>query len=515
MTKIWGEGAFLPRRPPARALGEPWNGDASGSLRAKRADGWALLETDPSGRIARGNKLVPQVTGYRVAELTGWHLSRLHRDGAEHEVERALEQAVARGAEQVEGWQIRKDGSWFWAGWVIVARPASGFSVVVQDLTPTRNHLARVWAAEIDDAIRDGISPDGVLRLVARGARELLGAAACAVLSLDAGEESLQVRAVDGTLLGQLHGMPIPLLGTAEGEVVRTQQPLTVPDPPGGAGWHGSPLGTAGLRSAMLVPVPGCGRSSGLIAIADDRWRRFTAADARSVSVLALQARPAITHNQAHGDSAHLWATARDKVALEERHQLARELHDSVSQVLYSIGLGARTARHLLDRAPQEAYEPIDYILQLTEASLAEIRALIFELRPHALAEEGLVAALTKQIAALRTRYDVTTHPVLSPEPSVTMDIKLALYRVAQEAMQNIARHAQASNVTVRLTEGSSAIVLEITDDGVGFHPEQPFPGHLGLASMRKRITDVGGVLEINSAQGRGTRIRAQAPRTR
>jgi PAS domain S-box-containing protein len=480
--------------------------------------GPALLETDPGGRILRGNDRVAQVTGYHLEDLTGWHLSRLHHEPGGPDVERVLERALARGVDRMEGWQVRPDGSWFWANWVIVARPrwgtpTSGFGVVVEDLTAERNHLALARAtAEINEAVREGLPCEGVLGTLARTARELLGATGGAVLTHDDGEGHLLVRAVDG-MLRDLRGTRIPLDRTAEGEVVEGQQPLALPDPPGPDGWRGSPLATTGSAAAVLVPVPGRAGCAGLVAVADGRHRRFTATDARTVGVLATQVAPDVARDLAYGDSAQLWATARDKVASEERHRLARELHDSVSQVLYSIGLGARTARHLLERAPQEAGEPIDYILQLTEAGLAEMRALIFELRPHALDEEGLVAALTKQTAALRTRYDVTTHPALGPEPDASMDVKLALYRVTQEAMQNIARHAQARNVTVRLTEEDADLVLEITDDGVGFDPGQRFPGHLGLASMRKRITDVGGVLEIDSAPGAGTRIHARAPR--
>lgn len=487
-----------------------------------RVAGWALLETDLAGQIQRGNELVRQVTGFTPAELAGWHLSRLHRDPTGYELERVLEQAATRGAAQIEGWQVRRDGSWFWADWVVLTRAApapAGFSVVIHDLTPTWTHLTQARAAvEITDAARHGLGRDGMLNLVARGARDLLGATACAVLTLDGGEDRMAVRAVDGAAPRQLYRTPLALDGTAEGEVVRSRQPLTLPDLPGGQGWHGSPLAAAGLRSAVLVPVPGRGRSAGLITVVDDRWRRFTAADARGVAVLAAQvglelADGGIEENRGNVGSAHLWAAARDQVASEERHRLAHELHDSVSQALYGIGLNARTARELLGRAPHEAHRPLDHITQLTEAGLAEMRALIFELRPQALAEEGLVAALTKQTALLRTRYDLVTHPVLGAEPAVGMAVKLALYRVAQEALQNVARHARAGNVTVRLTEGPTELTIEIIDDGVGFDPEQRFPGHLGLVSMRKRLTDVGGVLEISSAPGRGTRVLARAPR--
>jgi signal transduction histidine kinase len=211
-------------------------------------------------------------------------------------------------------------------------------------------------------------------------------------------------------------------------------------------------------------------------------------------------------------DSSQLVAAAQEKAALEERQRLARELHDSVSQALYGIALGARTALRTLDGGPHQVEAPIGYILALAEAGLADMRALIFELRPQALAEEGLVAALRKQLAALQARHGVATHAELGNEPSGALKVKQTLYRIAQEAMQNIARHAQASRVTVRLTETSAALALEIGDDGIGFDPNASFPGHLGLRSMRERISEIGGVLDLTSAPGKGTQVRVRAP---
>jgi signal transduction histidine kinase len=179
---------------------------------------------------------------------------------------------------------------------------------------------------------------------------------------------------------------------------------------------------------------------------------------------------------------------------------------------LYGIALGARTALRTLDGGPHQVEAPIGYILALAEAGLADMRALIFELRPQALAEEGLVAALRKQLAALQARHGVATHAELGTEPSGALKVKQTLYRIAQEAMQNIARHAQASRVTVRLSETSSALALEIGDDGIGFDPHASFPGHLGLRSMRERISEIGGVLDLTSSPGKGTQVRARAP---
>ena len=211
-------------------------------------------------------------------------------------------------------------------------------------------------------------------------------------------------------------------------------------------------------------------------------------------------------------ENARLFEQAQGKAALEERQKLARELHDSVSQALYGIALGAQTARTLLDRNPEKAVEPTDYVLSLAEVGLAEMRALIFELRPESLESEGLVAALTKQTAALRARYQVEITMDVDREPDVSLEVKEALYRIAQESMHNTVKHAQASAVSVQLTCLADSVVLEIADNGQGFDPSGSFPGHLGLQSMRERSLRLGGQMEIASVPGQGTRIRTVVP---
>ena len=193
-----------------------------------------------------------------------------------------------------------------------------------------------------------------------------------------------------------------------------------------------------------------------------------------------------------------------------ERRHLARELHDAVVQALYGVVLGARAARGLLDRAPGQAAEPIEYVLSLAEAGLAETRALIFDLRPESLEIEGLVAALTKQAAPLSARHGIEVHTDLCDEPALPLDIKEALYRIAQEALHNTMKHAQARRVDVRLADQAGTIVLEVCDDGRGFNPDSSFAGHLGLRSMSERATQLGGTLQIESAPGRGTCVRAE-----
>jgi signal transduction histidine kinase len=210
--------------------------------------------------------------------------------------------------------------------------------------------------------------------------------------------------------------------------------------------------------------------------------------------------------------NAELFERAQQAASLEERQRLARELHDSVSQALYGIALGARTARTQLDRDPSKATEPVEYVLSLAEAGLAEMRALIFELRPESLQTEGLVAAIEKHIASTRARYSLDVTADLCPEPQVSIEVKEALYRVAQEALHNVVKHAHAHKVDVRLCSDNGAVELDVQDDGRGFDPAASYPGHVGLHSMRERIEKLRGSIAIESAAGNGSSVRARIP---
>ncbi|OLC30825.1 MAG: hypothetical protein AUH31_03850 [Armatimonadetes bacterium 13_1_40CM_64_14] len=210
-------------------------------------------------------------------------------------------------------------------------------------------------------------------------------------------------------------------------------------------------------------------------------------------------------------ENARLFEQVREKAILEERQRLARELHDSVSQALYGIALGARTARELLNREPAQAAEPLDYVLSLAEAGLAEMRALIFELHPEALETEGLVAALTKQIESARVRHSLEVHADWCGEPELPYEVKEAIYRIAQEALNNITKHARARRVDIRMQCSSDEVTLEVRDDGTGF-AEESFPGHLGLRSMRERAKKIGGTLDVESAPSQGTCVRVRIP---
>jgi signal transduction histidine kinase len=205
--------------------------------------------------------------------------------------------------------------------------------------------------------------------------------------------------------------------------------------------------------------------------------------------------------------------------ASDERQRIARDLHDSVSQSLFSMTLHARAAERALRQTGRQAYEAVGRelgrVAELSSSALAEMRALIFELRPGGLAEEGLVSALTKHAAAVSAReglwIDVSGPTERLP---ITPDHEEQLYRLGQEALANLVKHAEAGRGTVRVTNDGSAIGLEVGDDGRGFDSAAAYTGHLGLQTMRSRAAEIGADLQIASAAGQGTRVSVRLPIT-
>jgi PAS domain S-box-containing protein len=258
-------------------------------------------------------------------------------------------------------------------------------------------------------------------------------------------------------------------------------------------------------RALLWLPIIVRGAIAGALGVVHPQPGYYTERHGQLAMAFAQQVGSAL-------ENARLYEEAQGKAVLEERQRLARELHDSVSQVLYSIALNAASAVALGTRDPERAAALEGDVHELAGVGLAEMRALIFELRPESLEQEGLVSALHKQAEAVRARHGLTVHASLGAEPAVPLAAKEALYRIAQEALQNVAKHARAHSVELTLEQIGSEVILRIRDDGRGFDPDRSFPGHLGLHSMRERMAGVGGDLEIDSSRGRGTSIRARLP---
>lgn len=266
-----------------------------------------------------------------------------------------------------------------------------------------------------------------------------------------------------------------------------------------------SPSNNMPLPSWMIVPLVINDINVGLVAVGSRRPMRYSNEDAGLFMAYSRQAAAAI-------ENARLRRHETQAAAAAERSRLARELHDSVSQALFGVTLGIQTAQMILDKE-SPAREPLSYSLNLANGALAEMKALIFELRPETLAAEGLVQALRKQTDALCKRHQIDSRIDSSiGEPAITLDAKEALYRIALEAVQNTIRHAQAARVDISLTQSANNIVLQVTDNGRGFDAKATYAGHLGLVSMRERAEQLGGSFDVTSEIGKGTRIRVTVP---
>jgi signal transduction histidine kinase len=210
-----------------------------------------------------------------------------------------------------------------------------------------------------------------------------------------------------------------------------------------------------------------------------------------------------------------LYEQAQEAAVLQERQRLARDLHDAVTQMLFSASLIAEVLPRIWARDPDKARQHLEDLRMLTRGALAEMRTLLRELRPAALDEARLSDLLQQMADALMgkigipvtlTVCDTRSHRV-APLP---LDVRTTLYRVAQEALNNVAKHAEAGKVTITLDQQPCRVDLSIQDDGRGFDTQRVTADHLGLGIMRERVAAIGGTLTVESAPGAGTCIRVQ-----
>jgi PAS domain S-box-containing protein len=198
--------------------------------------------------------------------------------------------------------------------------------------------------------------------------------------------------------------------------------------------------------------------------------------------------------------------------ANQERASLARELHDSVTQALFSMGLTLRTIELLFDRDPAAARAKFGELRELQNDALAEMRTLIFELRPRGLETDGLEQALRNHAAAVSGRTGLTVQVETALAGRLPLDTEEALYRIAQEALHNVVKHANAKTAEIRLLLKQDVVELAVEDDGAGFDPALVSGTKLGLIAMRQRAERLGGTVEIQSKPGDGTRVLVSMP---
>jgi signal transduction histidine kinase/HAMP domain-containing protein len=295
----------------------------------------------------------------------------------------------------------------------------------------------------------------------------------------------------------------------------------SVPVDSGLAGWvieHGEPLVVpniaTGLRPLLALPASGSqayvgvpmrakGRVLGVLSVVGERGRQFKVEEVTLLASIADEVGVAV-------ENARLYQQAEQLAVMRERERLARELHDSVTQSLYSLTLFAEAGRDLARDGELERVEGyLTRLGEIAQQALKEMRLLVYQLRPLALQREGLVGALQQRLDAVEGRVGVEARLLAEKLVELPASVEEGLYRIAQEALNNALKHAAATSVTVYIRIEDERVELEVVDDGQGFDPNTVSDrGGMGLASMRERAEKLGGSLTILSAPGEGTRVK-------
>ncbi len=252
-------------------------------------------------------------------------------------------------------------------------------------------------------------------------------------------------------------------------------------------------------HSAILAaPLPMTGRVSGGLILLFENHHAFKDEELHLASLLADQASLAIANAQ-------LRAQAEQSAVAAERSRLARDLHDAVTQTLFTTSLIADVLPRIWERNPEEGKARLEQIRQLTRGALAEMRTLLLELRPATLTETNLADLIRQLCLAFTGRTQIQVDVSVEGEFVLPPDVQVAFYRIAQELLNNVAKHAQASHVTVRLTEVTGQILLRVSDDGKGFDLQSVPSGHMGLGIIRERAAAIGATMDVDSRPGGGT----------
>jgi signal transduction histidine kinase len=362
---------------------------------------------------------------------------------------------------------------------------------------------------EIADALVSELELEPLLALIAGRMRELVDARLVLIALPEAGE-SLRVAAAEGEGTYGIVGMRLDFARSKAGRVLerghseRVDSVLEDPEIDQQAARR------LGVHSALYVPLAAQGRPLGVVIVHDKAGANpaFTDDDLRLVEGLGARAATAVSLSQRVSRD----VLGRVVAAQEhERRRLARELHDETGQALTSILLGLKSLEQAV--SGEEGLAAIASVRELVVSTLQDVRRLAVELRPSALDDFGLVPAVERLVHTFgeqtEIRVDLQTN---LGEERLSAEAETTIYRIVQEALTNILKHAQATHVSVLLTKRDGLVAAVVEDDGRGFDPEAVGDEGLGLVGMRERLGLVGGRLRIESAGGSGTSLVAEVP---
>jgi signal transduction histidine kinase len=359
-------------------------------------------------------------------------------------------------------------------------------------------------------AVASELSVDEVLQRLVDSARELAGAryAALGIPDGSGGFRRFLVAGMSDRLVAAMG--PLPRTHGMLGAILAADSAYLTDDihrDPRFRGWW--PRGHPDMRSFLGVPIVARETVIGAFYLTEKEGAdSFDEDDRELIELLAAHAAIAITN-------ARLYERSRELSILSERNRLALELHDVVSQKLFSLNLAAESAATLIDRSPAQAGAQIARVRDLARESLAELRSLILGLRPADLQRDGLAGALRQEATMLQQIHGIEVRLELDGADLVANTARDGeILRIAEEALHNAVRHSGAHRVSVRLGGEEGTVTVEVADDGRGFDPRDPElrSHHLGLTSMEARARELGGRLALESQPGGGTVVRLDVP---
>jgi signal transduction histidine kinase len=360
---------------------------------------------------------------------------------------------------------------------------------------------------EVGNALATETDLDRLLDLVARRLRELLDARLVTVL-LPSGDDELRFAAVAGDR-ADIAGATITRSTSKSGRVLERAQSHRVDSVLDDVDVDHEAMRLLGARTGLWVPLIARGRAIGVLAAHDKLGAdvRFTETDLRLAETFATRAAVAVDLSERIArDSLRRVVEAQEL----ERRRLARELHDETGQALTSILLGLKGLEERMDDA--ESREAAEELRELVVSTLQDVRRLAVELRPSALDDFGLVAALERltRSFAEQTRIVVDFQTALAEE-RLPEEVETAIYRIVQESLTNVVKHARARRVSILLARKDGAVKAVVEDDGQGFDPAEQTGGS-GIVGMRERLALLGGRLAVESARAGGTTVAAEVP---
>jgi signal transduction histidine kinase len=370
-----------------------------------------------------------------------------------------------------------------------------------------QQHMELESLYRADDELRRHLHLDEVLQSLVNTAVELLHADKGSLLVWDDQREKLHARATYGFAPETIEIMSFSKGQGLAGKVALSGEPAIVEDAQIDERVTPGIIQAESIRGLIQIPIRVAGETYGIFSADYLQPHHFTEEEIRLLSAFAQRAGLAI-------ETARLYEREAQIAVMQERNRLARDLHDSVTQSLYGVSLYAEVAAQLLKSGELEkAGKNLQELKAMALDALAEMRLLIYELRPSVFEAEGLVAAIQARLDAVEGRVGLETNLVIEGDISLPAKIEAGLYRIVQEALNNVLKHSHARTVTITLAQQEGLVCLEVADDGVGFDPVQACEaGCMGLHGMQERAQELDAEFEIVSQKGRGARVIVRRP---